>query len=126
MKRRGNVRDSDGFSLAFLDIIACGFAAVVLLVLLSDFRDIPPLPGQEQAIPQTQSIPINQDDLRQKIAQLQIAIAQDLHEIERLEALQTKAQAKLDEAEQRLAAKAKDKATKQQAISALNQDIAGT
>ena len=94
MKRRGNVRDSDGFSLAFLDIIACGFGAVVLLVLVSDFRDIPPLPGKQQTpktqtpktqTPEQQAIPLNQTDLRQKIAQLQTAIAQDLQEIKRLE-----------------------------------------
>ena len=33
-KRRG---DSDVFGLSFLDIISCGFGAVVLLVLISDF-----------------------------------------------------------------------------------------
>ena len=32
-KRRG---DSDVFGLSFLDIISCGFGAVVLLVLISD------------------------------------------------------------------------------------------
>ena len=33
-KRRG---DGDVFGLSFLDIISCGFGAVVLLVLISDF-----------------------------------------------------------------------------------------
>ena len=33
-KRRG---DSDVLRLSFLDIISCGFGAVVLLVLISDF-----------------------------------------------------------------------------------------
>ena len=32
--RKGNRRNTDIFSLAFLDIIACGFGAIVLLLLI--------------------------------------------------------------------------------------------
>ena len=63
--------------------------------------------------------------MRQKIAQLQTAIAQDLQEIKRLESLQKTAQAMQDDSLQRLATNTSEKVAKQQAISALNADIAG-
>ena len=48
-------RAFDIFSLSFLDVISCGFGAVVLLVLISDFSEavLPELPTQTEALLRT-------------------------------------------------------------------------
>lgn len=45
-------RAFDIFSLSFLDVISCGFGAVVLLVLISDFSEavLPGLPTRTEAL----------------------------------------------------------------------------
>jgi hypothetical protein len=48
MKRKN--RDLDIFSLSFLDIISCGFGAVVLLVLISSNSESPIAEEEEKAI----------------------------------------------------------------------------
>ena len=47
MKRKH--RDLDIFNLSFLDIISCGFGAVVLLVLISS-NSVPPVPSAEMEV----------------------------------------------------------------------------
>ena len=38
----------DGFSLAFLDVMACGLGAVILIFILVDFKAFSPTPSQEK------------------------------------------------------------------------------
>ena len=44
-------RTFDIFSLSFLDVVSCGFGAVILLVLISDFSEavVPQLQARTEA-----------------------------------------------------------------------------
>ena len=38
----------DGFNLAFLDVMACGLGAVILIFILVDFKAFTPTPTEEK------------------------------------------------------------------------------
>jgi seryl-tRNA synthetase len=88
-------RRENGFNLAFLDVMACGLGAVLLILIIVNFNDDTPIPSdeierlkQELAATQTQSQSLNSsisdqqqetstqeanaDTQAQKIAQLKI------------------------------------------------------
>ena len=59
-------RRENGFNLAFLDVMACGLGAVLLILIIVNFNDDTPIPSdeierlkQELAATQTQSQSLN-------------------------------------------------------------------
>lgn len=62
MKRRK--KDFDIFNLSFLDIISCGFGAVVLLVLIANTKPDAPQSGMTQNLDALETVFELQDDIR--------------------------------------------------------------
>ena len=71
-------RSFDIFSLSFLDVISCGFGAVVLLVLISDFSEAPPTSTWARAevvLLEILNAEVEIEDLRAALAQEREATA---------------------------------------------------
>ncbi|MEC9126112.1 MAG: VWA domain-containing protein, partial [Pseudomonadota bacterium] len=67
----------DGFNLAFLDVMACGLGAVILIFILVDFKAFTPTPTEEKeklelelaaAEQEQQKLKKSIDELNDKIA----------------------------------------------------------
>ncbi len=104
MTARSKRRRFDAFNLSFLDVISCGFGAIVLLLLITKVAGpsdgspsaqdaaIQELFEQMEAAEETQ---IRADSLRQMVADLSQKSAQKEREIETLQTASQKAQDKL-------------------------------
>lgn len=112
MKKKS--REFDIFSLSFLDIISCGFGAVVLLVLISKTSESPVKTVEDEArglLQQVLSIEQENASLSQRIADLQESAASKRLLVQSLGKLSADAEEKTNEIKQQ--------------TSALKDDVAG-
>ncbi len=112
MKKKS--REFDIFSLSFLDIISCGFGAVVLLVLISKTNESPVKSVEDEArglLQQVLSIEQENASLSQQIANLQESAASKRLLVQSLGKMSADAEAKTNEIKQQ--------------TSALKDDVAG-
>lgn len=112
MKKKS--REFDIFSLSFLDIISCGFGAVVLLVLISKTSESPVKTVEDEArglLQQVLSIEQENASLSQRIADLQESAASKRLLVQSLGKMSADAEQKTNEIKQQ--------------TSALKDDVAG-
>ena len=112
MKKKS--REFDIFSLSFLDIISCGFGAVVLLVLISKTNESPVKTVEDEArglLQQVLSIEQENASLSQRIADLQESAASKRLLVQSLGKMSADAEQKTNEIKQQ--------------TSALKDDVAG-
>ena len=115
----------DPFSLSFLDIISCGFGAVVVLVLIFRFD---PFPDDATAPPPTNTTAVYNSILAEAAVSEKTEQAQvTLDDIKVAQAVSNKTaqrlQKQLDQSRQQLAAKQASNAQKQQQLAALKRQI---
>jgi len=85
IKRR---RDTEAFSLSFLDCICCGFGAIILVFILT--------------VAERRSVArINVDDLDERVRRMETQVATTRNEVERVERLLAAAQAELPTLQQK-------------------------
>jgi hypothetical protein len=85
IKRR---RDTEAFSLSFLDCICCGFGAIILIFILT--------------VAERRSVArINVDDLDERVRRMETQVATTRNEVERVERLLAAAQAELPALQQK-------------------------
>ncbi|MGO1119210.1 vWA domain-containing protein [Rhodovibrionaceae bacterium A322] len=118
MRRRE--REMELFGLSFLDVIACGFGAVVLLVLISDFSITPLIPKEDpQPLPQDSAALVTEViAAEQQVAELIEALEQAAREL-------AAAQADKDQLAQALAALAEAEKKQQQENAQSQADLEG-
>ena len=79
-------RKTEGFNLAFLDIMACGLGAVVLVFMLVKHNVTNPTPETDLLISDVQRLEQLQKELQQVLTQLQTASQSDTEKIAKLRA----------------------------------------
>jgi len=75
----------DGFNLAFLDVIACGLGAVILIFILVDFKAFTPTPTEEKEKLEQELAAAEQE--QQKLIDTQSTLTQLQTQFERIDAL---------------------------------------
>ena len=98
LKRKS--REFEIFSLSFLDVISCGFGAVVLLVLISPFAELV-LP---KFTSETKQILEDVLDAEARVTSLESALQKELESLQEIEERLTRDKAKSSDAQNELRA----------------------
>ncbi len=109
-------RRSEGFNLAFLDIMSCGLGAVVLVFMLVKHNAVPSVSETDLLTKEVQQLELTQAELSQTLAQLQ-TISHSRSDT------RAQLQARLAQLEQSLAQKKRSLAQKKARLAALKNDI---